>query len=311
MDKIDFSDINVLVIGDFMLDKYSYGKSNRMSPEFPVPVVLQNKITYFAGGAGNVVQNLLRLNANVSCMGIIGNDFEGNILLKILNEKGANIKNLKFYPDNITTLKHRIISGGQQLLRIDSEKENKSINKKIFSNFLEKEIDKFDIIILSDYNKGVIEKPYFNYKNHNVIIDPKKSDFCFYKDANIITPNIYELQETTKIQLKSKKLIIDCCKKIIKNYNINHVVVKRGSKGMIVVSKDGNISEIAGHFVESPDVTGAGDTVIAVLSLAMYQTKDIKLSAKIANLAASMVVEKTATSTISPDEINSKLEKII
>ena len=125
--KLNFSNIKVLVIGDFMLDKYTYGDSYRMSPEFPVPVILQDKVCYYAGGAGNVVQNLLSLKAKVSCMGIIGDDLEGEILSNILQKKGANTKNLKVASNNITTLKHRVISKGKQCLRIDSEKKYKGI----------------------------------------------------------------------------------------------------------------------------------------------------------------------------------------
>lgn len=306
--KLNFSNISVLVIGDFMLDKYTIGTSNRMSPEFPVPVILKEEEIDCPGGAGNVVLNLLSLGAHVSCMGFIGNDKEGVVLSEILKSKGANIDFLRPLDGHTTTLKNRIISNNIQQVRIDSERKIKVPSKIFFKLLSNDTLNKFDVIILSDYNKGIIDKPLFDYKKHNVIVDPKKTDFSIYANANIVTPNIYELQATSKVKLKTKKLIVKHCNELILKYNINHIVVKRGAKGMIVVSENNNYFDICAHNVSEPDVTGAGDTVISVLSLMMNFANDIKMAAEVANLAASIVVSKKGTSTISLKEISKGID---
>lgn len=309
--KLDFSNIRILVIGDFMLDRYTIGNSTRMSPEFPVPVILQDKIIDCPGGAGNVVLNLLGLGANVSCMGFVGDDSEGAALLEILKKEGADINFLKTMDGHLTTLKNRVISNNLQQLRIDSEKRVE-LSKKDFSNIISKNLlQKFDTIILSDYNKGVVEHNLFDYQDYNVIIDPKKTDFSIYSNSNIITPNIFELQATSKVRLNTKKLIINHCRELARKYNINHVVLKRGAHGMLVVDQHDYLLEIPGHKVINPDVTGAGDTVISILSLMMCITKNIEISSKAANLAASMVVSKKGTSTLSLNEFNQHINDII
>ena len=296
--NLDFSDIKVLLIGDFMVDHYIIGTSNRISPEAPVPVVIPKQDYSIPGGAGNVAMNLSLLGANVMCVGCIGNDIWGEKLLSILKNEGIKTKGIELIDDHPTTLKQRIYSDGKQVARLDTEKiTNWQPNSELQQNY--------DIIILSDYNKGVLNNLWFDISNlDNVIVDPKKDSFNHYRGANIITPNLNELKKASDIDIKDDKSIVNACNQLIKENNFNYIVSKKGDKGMTIVGANNFVKHIKAHSVDNPDVTGAGDTVISVLSLAYAQTKDIELSAKIANAAAAIVVGKIGTATVTIEEIN-------
>jgi len=309
--KLDFSDIKVLLIGDFMIDHYIMGTSNRVSPEAPVPVVTPEKEYSIPGGAGNVAMNLSSMGADVTCLGAIGDDIWGKKLLSILENEGINISGIKIIQNHLTTLKQRIYSDGKQVARLDTEK---IINWEIDEDVTDI-VKNYDIIILSDYNKGVLHNPELfltlisvnqlsdENRLKSIIVDPKKDDFNHYHGVNIITPNLDELQKATKMKIDDNQSIIKACKKLIEEYCIEYVVAKKGDKGITIVGEHNFVKHIKPHTVENPDVTGAGDTVIAALSIAYAQTKDIELSAKVANAAAAIVVGKTGTATVTIDEI--------
>ena len=310
--NLDFSDIKVLLIGDFMVDHYIIGTSNRISPEAPVPVVIPEKDYSIPGGAGNVAMNLKLMGADVTCVGCIGNDIWGEKLLSILKNEGINTERIEIIDGHPTTLKQRIYSDGKQVARLDTE--------KIIDWTIDEDygyiVKNHDIIILSDYNKGVLHNPdlfltliSINELSHEnrlkgIIVDPKKDDFNHYHGVNIITPNLDELQKATKMKIDDNESIIKACKKLIEEYCIEYVVAKKGDEGITIVGDDNFVKHIKPHTVENPDVTGAGDTVISALSLAYAQTEDIELSAKIANAAAAIVVGKTGTATVTIEEIN-------
>ena len=292
--KFDFSKIKVLVIGDFMIDHYIIGTSNRVSPEAPVPVVLPQKEYSIPGGAGNVAMNLRSIGANVSCSGVVGDDQWGKKLLSLLNDKGINTDAINIVKNHPTTLKKRIYSDGKQVVRLDTE------DIKEFPTFVDN-ITNYDICILSDYNKGIIKNAKFESKL--IIVDPKKEDFSVYKNANIITPNLNELSKATDVNISDDKSIVDACKKLIEECNFNYIVAKKGDRGMTIVGRNNHVKHIPAKKVANPDVTGAGDTVIAVLSVVFAQTQDIELSAKIANNAAGSVVEKSGTACVNIEDL--------
>lgn len=292
--KFDFSKVKVLVIGDFMIDHYIIGTSNRVSPEAPVPVVLPQKEYSIPGGAGNVAMNLRSIGANVSCSGIVGDDLWGKKLLSILNDKGINTDGINIIKNHPTTLKKRIYSDGKQVVRLDTE------DIKEFPTFVDN-IANYDICILSDYNKGIIKNAKFD--SNLIIVDPKKEDFSVYKNANIITPNLNELSKATDVNIGDDKSIVDACKNLIEECNFNYIVAKKGDRGMTIVGRKNYVKHIHAKKVTNPDVTGAGDTVIAVLSVVFAQTKDIELSAKIANNAAGSVVEKSGTACVNIEDL--------
>tara|TARA_B100000963_G_scaffold31697_2_gene23463 strand:- start:2527 stop:3459 length:933 start_codon:yes stop_codon:yes gene_type:complete len=304
--KFDFSDINVLLIGDFMIDHYIIGTSNRISPEAPVPVVIPKEEYSIPGGAGNVAMNLSAMGANVKCLGVVGDDIWGEKLLSQLKSQNINIDDMVMLKGHPTTLKQRIYSNGRQVARIDNEK---IINNFLLSDFnLHKHLKEKHVCILSDYNKGVIQNANLEHKKQILdakilIVDPKKNDFSFYEKANIITPNLNELQKATKIEIKDSQSIISACIELISKYDFDYIVAKRGSEGMTIVGKDNFVRHIEPHIVKNPDVTGAGDTVIAALSIAYAKTQDIELSSHFANKAAATVVRKAGTATATVQEI--------
>ena len=298
--KYDFSNIKVLLIGDFMLDHYIFGSSNRMSPEAPVPVVIPKKDFYVPGGAGNVAINLSSLGANIDCIGIVGNDKSGDKLISLLNDKDINTNNIKSIDNYQTTLKKRIYSNGKQLVRLDSEEIIDWNPKKIKIDY-----ENYDLILFSDYNKGVINSKWPNIPQMDkVIVDPKKKDMTFYKGANIITPNLNELQQITNQKIKTNDSIVEACNNLIKEFDFNYVLAKKGSGGMSIVGKNSFVKHIDAHKVENPDVTGAGDTAICALSLAYTLSNDLIESVKFANAAAALAVSKPGTAKVTIEEIN-------
>ncbi|MBT7236988.1 MAG: D-glycero-beta-D-manno-heptose-7-phosphate kinase [Gammaproteobacteria bacterium] len=295
--KLDFSDITILLVGDFMIDHYVTGTSNRMSPEAPVPVVIPKEEYSIPGGAGNVAMNLRAMGANVVCLGVVGDDIWGEVLLSTLKNEDINVDNIDIIKNHPTTLKQRIYSDGKQVARIDTEKILDWRFK--ISDYT---LDNYDACIVSDYNKGVIKDT--NIDTNILIVDPKKDDFSFYKKAHIITPNLNELQRATKIKIKDDQSIVDACNELIEKNNFNYIVAKRGAQGITVVGKNNFIKHIKAHSIKNPDVTGAGDTVISALSIAYAKTQDIELSAIFANNAAAAAVNKSGTATVTIEEIN-------
>ena len=295
--KLDFSDITILLVGDFMIDHYVTGTSNRMSPEAPVPVVVPKEEYSIPGGAGNVAMNLRAMGANVVCLGVVGDDIWGKVLLSTLKNEDINVDNIDIIKNHPTTLKQRIYSDGKQVARIDTEKILDWRFK--ISDYT---LDNYDACIVSDYNKGVIKDT--NIDTNILIVDPKKDDFSFYKKAHIITPNLNELQRATKIKIKDDQSIVDACNELIEKNNFNYIVAKRGAQGITVVGKNNFIKHIKAHSIKNPDVTGAGDTVISALSIAYAKTQDIELSAIFANNAAAAAVNKSGTATVTIEEIN-------
>ena len=298
--KLDFSDINILLVGDFMLDHYIMGTSDRISPEAQVPVVIPKEEYSIPGGAGNVAMNLSAMGANVTCLGVVGDDIWGEKLLSLLSNKGINIDDITIIKDHATTLKKRIYSNGKQVARLDTEQ---IIDWK--QNFLSKNLRNYDACIVSDYNKGVIRNA--NIDTNILLVDPKKDDFSVYRNAHIITPNLNELQKATSVNITDDQSIIDSCTDLINKYNFGYIVAKKGDRGMTIVGKNNFIQHITPHHVKNPDVTGAGDTVIAVLSTVYAQTKDIELSTRIANKAAAIVVGKSGTVAINLDDLKSSI----
>jgi|TARA_B110000196_G_scaffold307481_1_gene307179 D-glycero-beta-D-manno-heptose-7-phosphate kinase len=295
--NLDFSNITILLVGDLMIDHYIIGTSNRVSPEAPVPVVIPKEEYSIPGGAANVAMNLCAMGANVVCLGTVGDDIWGEKLISILKNKGINVDSIDIIQNHPTTLKQRIYSDGKQVARLDTEKILEWNPKMSDHN-----LDNYDACILSDYNKGVVNNIELDAKI--LIVDPKKDNFSEYSNANIITPNLSELQRTTNIELKNDQSIVDTCNDLIAKHNFDYIVAKKGDQGMIIVGQRNFVKHIRAHPVKNADVTGAGDTVIAVLSVVYAKTKDIELSAKIANTAAAIAVGKPGTATVTIDEIN-------
>ena len=299
--NLDFSDIKVLLIGDFMIDYYLMGNSNRMSPEAPVPVVMLENEYFIPGGAGNVAMNLSKMGSKVTCMGVVGKDIYGEKLLQILNSNNVNTENVEVLENHTTTLKQRIYSNGVQIARVDNEKllywSPKVLEKINYTDY--------DIIILSDYNKGALMLPWFiKPKGINVVLDPKnKSWDHLFMHSNIITPNLNELEVLSEISISGNDSIITACNKLIEKNDFDYIVAKKGDRGITIVGKQKFIKHLEPYSVVNPDVTGAGDTVIAAFSIAYAKTQDVEFSSKFANAAAATVVGKIGTATANIKEI--------
>ena len=302
----------VLVVGDLMLDKYVFGLVDRISPEAPIPIVKVENTKLSLGGAGNVIKNLNSLNIKTSFISVIGNDEAGK-LLKACFKKLKNIE-YALLQDNSrnTTLKTRYIANGQQLFRTDQETAaplNTILKQKVLQYF-KLFIKQADIIIFSDYEKGLFIDENFCKKliklatleKKKVIIDPKGDNFAKYAGSFFITPNTKESYKATHINPKNNNLALKCGKYIIKNKWSQNVLLTRGENGLSLISKN-NVYHLRSNAEEVFDVTGAGDTVIALFSAALSISNSPIDSAHFANLGASIAVKKIGTSSVNKDEM--------
>jgi len=305
--KKNISKSRIICIGDIILDNYINGKIERISPEAPVPILRMKNKKYEIGGAGNVVRNISNMGAKTTLICLSGND-QSSITVKKLLDDIKNIKNICINVPNFKTpIKTRFINGTKHLLRVDNEESNfKLINKYkilIIKKF-KKEIVKNDLVILSDYDKGLLDKDLIkkiikiSIQNNKVIIaDPKKIDLSSYEGVNIITPNQKEITDAANEKFLNEKNLIKFAKNIVKKYNIKNILITRSEKGMILVN-DKSINKIKANAKKIIDVTGAGDTVIATLALMLTLKLSVDESIKISNYAAGLVIAKSGTSCI-------------
>lgn len=304
----NFKGKRILVIGDMMLDKYIFGNVERISPEAPVQVVEVEKENYLPGGAANVANNIAALQGNAFMAGIIGKDREADILLNELKKRNITTQGIFIDSNKPTIQKVRILGQKQQLLRIDYEKReylNKEIENKIL-NFIKEKISNIDAVIISDYAKGVITQNLIDQikdiaKDKIIIVDPKPKHKDFYKGVSLVTPNIKEAKEMT-----NKEDINEVGKELINKLN-TEILITRGEKGMSLFEKH-EITHIPTKAKEVYDVSGAGDTVVATLTLALAAGATLKQAAILANHAAGITVGKLGTSTVSIEEIKQSLE---
>src|SRR3989338_3794091 len=314
----NFKDKKILVIGDIMLDKYIWGDVSRISPEAPVQVVNVLKETFEAGGAANVANNVAALGGFPYMVGISGNDEAKNILMEEMEKKCINTEGVFQDKDKPTTQKIRIICKGQQLLRVDYEKKE-HIHHDIENSmikFVEDKIKEADVVVISDYEKGVItpevsKKIISLAKQHKkpVIVDPKPKHRDFYIGVDLITPNNNEASEMSGMEDGSDEKIISMGNGLMKNLDAN-VMITRGEKGMSLFEKDGSVTHIPAKAKEVYSLIGAGDTVVATIALAMASGADLKEAAFLANIAAGIKVGKIGTASVTTAEIKAELEKI-
>ena len=307
----DFSKVRVLVVGDVMLDRYWYGQSNRISPEAPVVVVNINQEETRLGGAGNVAANVASLGANALLMGLMGDDQAGVQLETLLSQKNI-ISHLFKLPNKTTIVKNRVMSRQQQMIRLDFEMPYGDWPKDTFLAEYQKLLSSVDAVILSDYAKGTLADlnqliSLARQKEIPVLIDTKGKDFEKYKNASVITPNLSEFETVVGVcsnlsEIESKG------EKLREALGLEAVLVTRSEKGMSLISKEQSPLHIPTEAKEVFDVTGAGDTVIATLSVAMAYGFPLKQAAVLANKAAGVVVSKLGTAVIHIDELNEQTQ---
>lgn len=295
-----------------MLDKYWHGSAKRISPEAPVPIVPVDLQESRGGGAANVALNISALSANqVFLQGIVGKDKEAQILQEKLETKG--VKTAFCYDEKSPTItKLRIMSHNQQLLRLDFEEKFCNFDQKEFLQTYKNILQQVDLVIISDYAKGsLVQVADFiqlaKQANKMVLVDPKGEDWQKYANANILTPNMREF-ELIVGEVKSEADLEAKARKLCADLNLDSLLITRSEKGMSLVSAI-QVLHLGTKSREVFDVTGAGDTVIAVLGLALASGHKIKEAITLANLAASIVVAKPGTATLSVAELYTALHK--
>lgn len=305
-----FKNTQVLIVGDVMLDTYWWGNVDRISPEAPVPVVALKHKEYRVGGAANVALNTASLGANTAIISIIGDDADGNQLIQLMEQSGINTANIIRSSDRITTNKMRIMGRNQQMMRLDAEMVNDISQQleiqllKTVENFIEKH--KPAVLIFEDYNKGVLTKELITAitalcNKHQIFtaVDPKKKNFLAYQDVTIFKPNLKEVKEglnihIDQINLEKMQHIHGVLKEILR-HRISLITL---SEYGIFYQKENDASIIPTHIRNIADVSGAGDTVIAVASLVYAATENIQLAAEMANIAGGLVCEEVGTVAI-------------
>jgi len=309
----------ILVAGDIILDHYIWGKAERLSPEAPVPVVWANRENFLLGGASNVARNLSKLGAKACICGVIGKDFYGKLLSDILVTEKIDKRCMVTSNQRPTTLKARVIAQHQQVVRIDwesGEDISLSINQKLLDS-IKKNINKFDAVILEDYGKGIINPdlldkviPLCKDKNKIITVDPKEDHFELYKDVTALTPNLKEacsaannmrIQNQDELDLLGELLLSDLSPRAL--------LLTLGEGGMRLFQRDGGVFHLPTFALEVFDVSGAGDTVIAVFTAALSAGASFLEAAFLANMAASIVVEKIGVYAVTGAELKDRVKK--
>jgi D-glycero-beta-D-manno-heptose-7-phosphate kinase len=318
-----FSALKIAVVGDVMLDTYWWGKVDRISPEAPVPVVAVTKKEQRIGGAGNVALNVAALGASIHVISILGNDDEGKQLKVLLNDNKINTEFISVSDERITTNKIRIISRNQHMMRLDAEvvvplslsEEEKIINA--FTEYIEQE--KPNLVILEDYNKGVltenvIEKVIAICKENNILtaVDPKRKNFFSYKGVDIFKPNLHEVKEALNIlgDEVSEQLLGDIHIALHEKLQHNISFITLSEKGVFYESGHDK-AIIPTHIRSIADVSGAGDTVIAVAAVVYAASKNMQLMAEMANIAGGLVCEEVGTVAIDKNKLFAECEHLL
>jgi len=308
-----FSGFRVLVVGDVMVDAYLWGRVSRISPEAPVPVVSEGKRENRPGGAANVALNIHSLGAQAIICSVIGNDAYGDTFTNLITDSGMSAEGMIYSDERITTVKQRIIAGGQQLLRVDSEQDNflEPSLEKIFIERTESllEARKTDALIFQDYDKGVVTPGVIDrligkalQLGIPVLVDPKKRNFKLYRNATLFKPNFKELTEGLNIELcKSDILNLHkALEQFQQDAGFEMVLLTLSENGMLI-NKGNEYHVVPAETRDITDVSGAGDTVIAVASLALAAGMDAYNMARLANAAAGFVCEKAGVVPVDKD----------
>jgi D-beta-D-heptose 7-phosphate kinase/D-beta-D-heptose 1-phosphate adenosyltransferase len=312
MNSLLTKDTRILIIGDAILDIYHFGRVDRVSPEAPVPVVQVTKSKKKLGGAANVANNIAKLHLSPILLGYCGQDYNSVFLKELLSSNSIPFKLVEITHPTIT--KVRIIGGIQQIVRVDFEEKINSDSKieEQLRQYIDSKIDTCDVIILSDYGKGLVTDSLSQYliekcnqSNKMIIIDPKGSNWCKYKSATIITPNVKELSDVYGKRLNNEDIEIEIAgKEIIQKFQLQYLLVTRSEKGMTFFEKN-KIHHIRTTATEVFDVSGAGDTVVATLASAVASSYSWLDAVKLANKAAGIVVSKIGTEPITYKELAS------
>ncbi|MCI0469858.1 MAG: D-glycero-beta-D-manno-heptose-7-phosphate kinase [Nitrospirae bacterium] len=317
-----FKSKKILIIGDIILDRYIYGKVNKISPEAPVPIVEVSDERFLLGGSANVAHNIASLGGKPSIAGVVGDDTAGKVLSNILQESRINFEGI--VKDNRpTTVKTRIIAHNQQVVRFDKEEKKRveGMALKAMFDYIKRAMADADAVIISDYKKGVVSSRLVKsvvrlakQKGTFIAVDPKVGHFHFYKNVSLITPNIIEASQGSGVEIKDEKSLINAGKTLLKRLSCRSVLITRGEDGMSLFEKDKvkgiRVTHIPTAAKKVFDVTGAGDTVIAAFTLAYTSGCAAVDAAVMANHAAGIVVGEVGTAVTTPDMLLASLKGV-
>jgi len=311
-----FSKVKVLIVGDVMLDRYWWGSVSRISPEAPVPVVKLERTSVAAGGAANVAANVVGLGAETFLVGIVGNDAEAKNLAEILENSKISADYLISIDNRQTSVKTRIIAHSQQVVRLDQE--NATPISQLEAENVFKEIEKVfeaaDIVIISDYAKGFLTENLLTRlitqcksKKKKILVDPKGKDYAKYKGATLLTPNQKEAAEACGLEESELNVVENAGRTLLENISTESVLITQGEKGMALFQNESETYRFEALARKVYDVTGAGDTVIATLAVAIGAGLNFFEAARIANIAAGLVVEQIGTTAITKEMLENIL----
>ncbi|GAB3193685.1 rfaE bifunctional protein kinase chain/domain [Pontibacter aydingkolensis] len=315
-----FDKLTVLIVGDVMIDSYLWGKSTRISPEAPVPIVNVVKREKRLGGAANVALNIQALGATPLLCSVIGDDQDGMDYMRLMEEKGLSTEGIVQSPERVTTIKHRIIAGAQQLLRVDSEIELNLVEheeRHLEERFIQL-LQKADVVIFEDYDKGVFSKENIqrfielaNEQSIPSVVDPKKKNFLSYKGCTLFKPNLKELREGLKVDFADENLhaFEEAVVSLQKSLQTEQVLVTLSERGVFIADGDEK-TYIEAHRRSISDVSGAGDTVISIAALCMALGTSPQFLAGLSNLGGGLVCEQVGVVPVNKDRLLEEAKNI-
>jgi D-beta-D-heptose 7-phosphate kinase/D-beta-D-heptose 1-phosphate adenosyltransferase len=302
----------VLVLGDVMLDEFVWGDVSRISPEAPVPVVRVTRQSFHVGGAGNVAAGVRALGGEAALVGAVGADEAGARVRVALDSAGVVPRLVDLPPGRPTTVKTRIVAHGQQVVRADREDASdvpRAVEEEMLAAFRE-ELPRCQAVVVSDYQKGVATArvlrralPLARRRGVNVLVDPKVRHFRLYRGASVVTPNQLEAEQATGLPIRSEGDLAAAGRRILTRLACRAVLVTRGEHGMTLFERGLAPLHVPTAAREVFDVTGAGDTVIATMALALAAGASLPEAAVLANTAAGVVVGKVGTAQATPAEV--------
>ena len=313
-----FEGKRIVVLGDLMLDEFIWGRVRRISPEAPVPVVEVDRQTSALGGAGNVVSNLVALGASPQPVGVLGDDVDAERLRSAFGDLGVSANELIVDGARPTTVKTRIIAHNQQVVRADRESRAPiaaAVEDRVVDAFRD-ELERADAVVVSDYGKGLLTPRLLSQalsaarkKELIVCLDPKMRSFVHYQPVTVITPNNQEAADASGIAIEDESALIEAGRRLLASIDCRAVLVTRGEEGMTLFTEGGAFTHIPTVAREVYDVTGAGDTVIGTLAVALASGASLEEAAVLANHAAGVVVGKVGTASVTREELLATIQE--
>jgi D-glycero-beta-D-manno-heptose-7-phosphate kinase len=319
LDQIDiFPQARVMVIGDVMIDHFIWGTVTRISPEAPVPVVTVTSESLCLGGAANVVHNIRTLGGTVYAVGVAGDDHLGRKIIQDLKALRLSTDGIIISNGRPTTVKTRIIAHSQQVVRFDREEAAplQPHTEEKLTLYVQRMLPRVDAVLISDYGKGLISGALMKKllsltrsEGKPVVVDPKVKNLNLYRGVTVITPNQIEASEAIGVRILTDADAARAAAMLRERIDCASVLITRGEHGMSLLEKNGACTHIPTLATEVYDVTGAGDTVASVLTLAMTTGAPLKVAALLANYAAGIVIRKVGTATVNPEELKKAIKK--